>query len=120
MAAWLGRAQAADLYSDKQSAVDASRSAHDLFQLISHPLRDIKPVSTNLTFLADRGAFRLFFRWLSSTAGYVPGNEAQLSSSDLLPTSGSSLMGATRFYPGAQENLSVFPGRPFGLNVGRQ
>ena len=28
-------------------------------------------------------------------------------------------MGATRFYPGAQENLSVFPGRPFGLSVGR-
>ena len=83
MATWLGQAQAANLYSDKQSAVDASRSAHDLFQLISHPLRDIKSVFTSLTFLADRGAFRLFFWWLSSTAGYVPGNEAQLSSSDI-------------------------------------
>src|SRR5258707_3750861 len=83
MAAWLGQAQAANLYPDKQSAVDAFRSAHDLFQLISHPLRDTKSVSTNLTFLAEHGAFRLFFWWLSSTAGYVPGNEAQLSSSDI-------------------------------------
>ena len=107
------------MYSDRQSAVDASRSARDLFPPTPRPLRDAKFVSTNLTFLAERGAFRLFFRWLSSTAGYVPGNEARLSSSDLLPTSGSSLMGATRFYPGAQENLSVFPGRPFGLNDGR-
>lgn len=83
MAAWLGQAQAANLYPDKQSAVDAPRSARDLFQLISHPLRDTKSVFTNLTFLADRGAVRLFFWWLSSTAGYVPGNEAQLSSSDM-------------------------------------
>ena len=83
MAAWLGQAQAANLYPDKQSAVDVSRSAHDLLQLISLPLRAAKSVSTNLTFLAERGAFRLFFWWLSSTAGYVPGNEAQLSSSDI-------------------------------------
>ena len=46
-----------------------------------------------------------FLRWLSSTAGYVPGNEAQLSLSDLLTTSGSSLVVATRFYPGAQKTL---------------
>ena len=46
-----------------------------------------------------------FLRWLSSTAGYVPGNEAQLSSSDLLTTSGSSLVVATRFYPGAQKTF---------------
>src|SRR5438067_5785285 len=85
MAAWLGQAQAANLYPDKQSAVDAYRSARDLFQLISQPLRATKSVSTNLTFLADRGANRLFFWWLSSTAGYVPGNEAQLSSSDMAP-----------------------------------
>ena len=71
------------MYPDKQSAVDAPRSARDLLQLISHPLRDTKSVSANLTFLADRGAVRLFFWWLSSTAGYVPGNEAQLSSSDI-------------------------------------
>src|SRR5205085_10237864 len=53
--------RAANLYPDKQSAVDASRSARDLLQLISLPLRDAKSVSTNLTFLADRGANRLFF-----------------------------------------------------------
>jgi hypothetical protein len=46
-----------------------------------------------------------FLRWLSSTAGYVPGNEAQLSLSDLLTTSGSSLVVATRFYPGAQKTF---------------
>jgi hypothetical protein len=40
MAAWLGHAQAANLYSDKASAVDASRSARDLFPLISSPLRE--------------------------------------------------------------------------------
>src|SRR6266404_7763007 len=83
MAARLRQAQAANLYPDKQSAVDASRSARDLLQLISLPLRVTKSVSTNLTFLADRGANRLFFWWLSSTAGYVPGNEARISSSDM-------------------------------------
>ncbi len=94
------------MYSDKQSAVDAPRSAHDLFQLISHPLRDIKSVSTNLTFLADRGAFRLFFWWLSSTAGYVPGNEAQLSSSDMASHKRVLSYGCYPF-------LSGRPGKPF-------
>jgi hypothetical protein len=41
MAAWLGQAQAANLYSDKASAVDASRSARDLFPLISSSLRSM-------------------------------------------------------------------------------
>jgi hypothetical protein len=107
MAAWLGQAQAANLYPDKQSAVDASRSAHDLFQLISHPLRDMKSVSTNLTFLADRGAVRLFFWWLSSTAGYVPGNEAQLSSSDMAPLQRVLPKGCYPFLSGRSE-------KPFG------
>jgi len=105
MAACLRQEQAANLYSDKPSAVDASRSAHGSLQLTSRPLRAAKFVSTNLTFLAERGANRSFFRWLSSTAGYVPGNEAQLSLSDLLTTSGSSLVDATRFYPGAQKTF---------------
>ena len=94
------------MYSDKQSAVDASRSAHDLFQLISHPLRDTKSVSTNLTFLADRGAFRLFFWWLSSTAGYVPGNEAQLSSSDMAPHKRVLSYGCYPFLSGRSGKLS--------------
>jgi hypothetical protein len=50
MAACLRQEQAANLYSDKQSAVDAYRSAHDLFQLISLPLRAAKSVFTNLMF----------------------------------------------------------------------
>ena len=108
MAAWLGQAQAADLYTDKQSAVDASRSAHDLFQLISHPLRDVKSVSTNLTFLADRGAFRLFFWWLSSTAGYVPSNEARISSSDIALHKRVLSCGCYPFLSGRLENLSAF------------
>ena len=58
MAAWLGQAQAANLYTDKQSAVDAPRSARDPFPLTSCPLRDTQFVFTNLTFLAERGAFR--------------------------------------------------------------
>jgi hypothetical protein len=48
-----------------------------------------------------------FLRWLSSTAGYVPGNEAQLSSSDLLTTSGSSLVVATRFPDSVIERPSI-------------
>ena|SRR5258707_7974194 len=58
MAARLGQAQAANLYTDKQSAVDAFRSARDPFPLTSCPLRDIQFVFTNLTFLAERGATR--------------------------------------------------------------
>jgi hypothetical protein len=49
MAACLRQEQAANLYSDKQSAVDASRSARDLLQLISLPLRAAKSVFANLT-----------------------------------------------------------------------
>ena len=108
MAAWLGQAQAANLYSDKQSAVDASRSARDLLQLISLPLRVTKPVSANLTFLADRGASRLFFWWLSSTAGYVPGNEAQISLSDIAHHQRVLSNGCYPFLSGRSENLSVF------------
>jgi len=96
------------LYSDKQSAVDASRSARDLLQLISLPLRVTKPVSANLTFLADRGASRLFFWWLSSTAGYVPGNEAQISPSDIAHHQRVLSSGCYPFLSGRPENLSVF------------
>ena len=108
MAARLRQAQAANLYSDKQSAVDASRSARVLFQLISLPLRAAKPVSTNLTFLAERGACRLFFWWLSSTAGYVPSNEARISSSDIALHKRVLSCGCYPFLSGRLENLSAF------------
>ena len=121
MAAWLGQAQAANLYSDKQSAVDAFRSARDPFLLTSHPLRDIQLVFTNLTFLAERGAFRLFFWWLSSTAGYVPGNEAQLSLSDMAPLRRVLPKGCYPFLSGRSEKISQsFPSKPFGFSAGRQ
>jgi len=96
------------LYPDKQSAVDASRSARDLLQLILLPLRDAKPVSTVLTFLADRGASRLFFGWLSSTAGYVPSNEARISSSDMALHKRVLSCGCYPFLSGRSEYLSVF------------
>jgi len=95
------------LYPDKQSAVDASRSARDLLQLILLPLRDAKSVSTVLTFLADRGANRLFFGWLSSTAGYVPSNEARISSSDMAHHQRVLSSGCYPFLSGRSENLSV-------------
>jgi hypothetical protein len=96
------------LYPEKQSAVDAPRSARDLFQLISHPLRDTKSVSTNLTFLAERGANRWFFWWLSSTAGYGPSNEARISSSDITHHQRVLSSGCYPFLSGRLENLSAF------------
>ena len=88
MATCLRQEQAANLYSDKQPAVGASRSAHDSFQLTSRPLRAVKFVSTNLTPITTEVTINVvplgsFLRWLSSTAGYVPGNEAQISLSDM-------------------------------------
>jgi hypothetical protein len=50
----------------------------------------------------------LFFWWLSSTAGYVPGNEAQLSSSDMASHKRVLSYGCYPF-------LSGRPGKPFGL-----
>ena len=57
-----------------------------------------------------------FLRWLSSTAGYVPATRLDFRRATSLPFSGSFPKGATRFYPGAQKNLSVFPSKPFGFN----
>jgi len=98
------------LYPDKQSAVDASRSARDLLQLILLPLRDAKPVSANLMASLARlhGASRLFFWWLSSTAGYVPGNEARISSSDMALHKRVLSCGCYPFLSGRSEYLSVF------------
>ncbi len=98
------------MYPDKQSAVDASRSARDLLQLISLPLRDVKPVSANLMASLARlhGASRLFFWWLSSTAGYVPGNEARISSSDMALHKRVLSCGCYPFLSGRSEFLSVF------------
>ena len=57
----------------------------------------------------------------SSTAGYVPGNEApsglRPSKRLTLPCGRSFPQGATRFYPGAQESLAAFPGKPFGFSA---
>ena len=53
------------------------------FHLPHVPCETCDSFSRISCFLAEHGAFRLFFGWLSSTAGYVPGNEAQLSSSDI-------------------------------------
>jgi hypothetical protein len=76
------------LYSDKPSAVDAHRSARDSLQLISQPLRAAKFVFTYLTSTTTEVTINVvplgsFFRWLSSTAGYDPGNEVQISLNDI-------------------------------------
>jgi hypothetical protein len=84
------------------------RVAPKLLQLILRPLRATKSVFTNLTFLADRGANRLFFWWLSSTAGYVPGNEARISPSDIAHHQRVLSSGCYPFLFGRSENLSVF------------
>ena len=98
------------MYPDKQSAVDVYRSARDLLQLISLPLRDAKPVSANLMASLARfhGANRLFFGWLSSTAGYVPSNEARISSSDMALHKRVLSCGCYPFLSGRSEFLSVF------------
>ena len=113
MATWTRQYQAANLYPDKPSAVDASRSARDSFQLISQPLRAAKSVSTNLTSTTTEAAINVvplgsFLRWLSSTAGYVPGNEAQISLSDMAHHQRVLSSGCYPFLSGRSENLSVF------------
>ena len=49
-----------------------------------------------------------FLRWLSSTAGYVPGNEARLSPSDIAHHKRVLSRGCYPFLSGRSENLSVF------------
>lgn len=49
-----------------------------------------------------------FLRWLSSTAGYVPGNEARISSSDIAHHQRVLSSGCYPFLSGRPENLSVF------------
>src|SRR6185436_15497296 len=87
--------------------------AHDLLQLISQPLRATKLVSTNLTSITTEVTINVvplgsFLRWLSSTAGYVPGNEAQISLSDIAHHQRVLSNGCYPFLSGRPENLSVF------------
>jgi hypothetical protein len=49
-----------------------------------------------------------FLRWLSSTAGYVPGNEARISSSDIAHHQRVLSSGCYPFLSGRLENLAVF------------
>jgi hypothetical protein len=120
MAARFGQTRAANLYPDKPSAVDASRSAHDLFQLISHSLRNTKSVSTDLTFpcgtVVPLGSF---FGGCPPPPVTFPATRLNFRRATWLPFSGSFPKGATRFYPGAQENLSALPSKPFGFSAGR-
>jgi hypothetical protein len=50
----------------------------------------------------------LFFGWLSSTAGYVPSNEAWISPSDMAHHQRVLSSGCYPFLSGRSENLSVF------------
>jgi hypothetical protein len=49
-----------------------------------------------------------FLRWLSSTAGYVPGNEARISPSDFAHHQRVLSSGCYPFLSGRLENLSAF------------
>lgn len=105
MAACLRQEQAANLYSDKQSAVDASRSAHDLFQLISLPLRAAKSVSQISHSLRNMVPIGLFLGGCPPPPVTFPATRLNFRRATLLTTSGSSLVVATRFYPGAQKTF---------------
>jgi hypothetical protein len=106
------------LYSDKQPAVGASRSARDSFQLILQPLRAAKLVSTNLTSTLTEATINVvplgsFLRWLSSTAGYVPGNEAQISLSDMAHHQRVLSSGCYPFLSGRSRKPSGLPWQTF-------
>jgi hypothetical protein len=84
-----------------------------LLQLISLPLRAVKSVSTNLTSTLTEAKINMvpigsFLRWLSSTAGYVPSNEAQISLSDMAHYKRVLSCSCYPFLSGRSENLSVF------------
>src|SRR6267154_3793131 len=104
MAAWLGQAQAASLYSDKQSAVDASRSARDPFPLTSTSLAErfslFSPISHSLRSVVPLGSF---FGGCPPPPVTSPATRLDFRRATWLPFSGSFPKGATRFYPGAQE-----------------
>src|SRR3977135_1098916 len=106
MASRFGQTRAANLYPDKPSAVDASRSAHDLFQLISHSLRNTKSVSTDLTFpwgtVVPLGSF---FGGCPPPPVTFPATRLNFRRATWLPFSGSFPKGATRFYPGAPKRF---------------
>lgn len=108
MAAQTRQHRAANLYSDKPSAVDASRSARDSLQLISLPLRVAKSVSTNLTSTTTEVAFNVvplgcFLGGCPPPLVTFPATRLGFLQATWLTTSGSSPVVATRFYPGAQK-----------------
>jgi hypothetical protein len=110
MAACLRQEQAANLYSDKRSAVDASRSARDSLQLISQPLRATKSVSTNLTSTLTEVTINVvplgsFLGGCPPPLVTFPATRLGFLRATWLTTSGSSLVVATRFYPGAQKTF---------------
>jgi len=104
---------------DHRSVLKGWRSSHVHgrtagFVSRSDPAEDSAPVSTQIgriQVVCTRryGAVRSFFGGFSSTAGYVPGNEALVPKdvSGVAPLSWSFLAGFNRFYP-------VDPNRPEG------
>src|SRR5258708_35009612 len=78
-----------------------------LFSPISHSLRSVVPLGS-------------FFGGCPPPPVTFPATRLNFRRATWLPFSGSFPKGATRFYPGAQENLSPLPGKPFGFSAGRQ
>lgn len=96
----------------------------------AHPGRHSISFHKSRLFPCGSGAvpFGFWYGGFSSTAGYVPGNEASLSET-LRPQQAKRLSlprgctfprGATRFYPGAQEDFAALSSKPFGFSAGCQ
>src|SRR5229473_1159694 len=78
----------------------------DLLSRISHSLRNVVPLGS-------------FLGGCPPPPVTFPATRLNFRRATWLPFSGSFPKGATRFYPGAQENLSALPSKPFGFSAGR-
>ena len=77
-----------------------------LFSPISHSLRSVVPLGS-------------FFGGCPPPPVTFPATRLNFRRATWLPFGGSFPKGATRFYPGAWKNLSIFPSKPFGFSDGR-
>jgi hypothetical protein len=78
-------------------------------------------VFTNPAFPKKRVPVGFCCGGFSSTAGYVPGNEAQLALSDCATTEDDQFLVARPvFIRALSESLATFTSKPFGFSVGRQ
>src|SRR3982074_1736164 len=101
MAAWLGRAQAANLYSDKRRRSKLPGRHAIRFHLPSFPCGTFSlfsPISHSLRSMVPLGSF---FGGCPPPPVTSPATRLDFRRATWLPFSGSFPKGATRFYPGA-------------------